>query len=84
MFILSGAMFRVTTADLISIFLAIELQSYGLYILYTLSRDSERATESGLTYFQLGGLSSWFILLGPGFIYSNTGTTNLVNTVPYF
>ena len=78
-FILSGAMFLVTTADLVSIFLAIELQSYGLYILSTLSRDSERATESGLTYFLLGGLSSCFILLGSALLYSNTGTTSLDN-----
>lgn len=78
-FILSGAMFLISTADLVSIFLAIELQSYGLYILSTLYRDSEVATGSGLTYFLLGGLSSCFILLGSALLYSNTGTTSLDN-----
>lgn len=78
-FILSGAMFLISTADLVSIFLAIELQSYGLYILSTLYRDSEIATGSGLTYFLLGGLSSCFILLGSALLYSNTGTTSLDN-----
>ena len=57
-FILCGAVFLISTADLISIFLSIELQSYGLYILSTLYRNSESATASGLTYFLLGGLSS--------------------------
>ena len=76
-FILCGAAFLINTADLISIFLSIELQSYGLYILSTLYRDSESATASGLTYFLLGGLSSCFILLGSGLIYANSGTTNL-------
>jgi NADH-ubiquinone oxidoreductase chain 2 len=78
-FIICGAVFLISTGDLISIFLSIELQSYGLYILCTIYRDSESATASGLTYFLLGGLSSCFILLGSGLLYANTGTTNLDN-----
>lgn len=78
-FVLCGAVFLISTGDLISIFLSIELQSYGLYILSTLHRDSESATASGLTYFLLGGLSSCFILLGSVLLYANTGTTNLDN-----
>lgn len=78
-FILCGAVFLISTGDLISIFLSIELQSYGLYILSTLYRDSESATASGLTYFLLGGLSSCFILLGSALIYANSGTTSLDN-----
>jgi NADH-ubiquinone oxidoreductase chain 2 len=78
-FIICGAVFLVSTGDLISVFLSIELQSYGLYILSTLYRDSESATASGLTYFLLGGLSSCFILLGSALLYANSGTTNLDN-----
>lgn len=78
-FIICGASFLISTADLISIFLSIELQSYGLYILSTLYRDSELATGSGLTYFLLGGLSSCFILLGSALLYANSGTTSLDN-----
>ncbi|KAF7846715.1 hypothetical protein BT93_L3864, partial [Corymbia citriodora subsp. variegata] len=59
-------------SDLISVFLSIELQSYGLYILSTLYRDSEKATGAGLTYFLLGGLSSCFILLGSSLLYVNS------------
>ncbi|KAF2206145.1 hypothetical protein CERZMDRAFT_115901 [Cercospora zeae-maydis SCOH1-5] len=68
-FIICGAVFLIT----------IELQSYGLYILSTLYRNSESSTASGLTYFLLGGLSSCFILLGSALIYINSGTTNLDN-----
>jgi NADH-ubiquinone oxidoreductase chain 2 len=78
-FIICGAVFLISTGDLISVFLSIELQSYGLYILSTLYRDSESATASGLTYFLLGGLSSCFILLGSALLYVNSGTTNLDN-----
>jgi len=76
-FVLNGAVFLMSASDLVSIFLAIELQSYGLYIICTLYRDSEQATSGGLTYFLLGGLSSCFILLGSSLLYANSGTTNL-------
>lgn len=93
-FIICGAVFLISTADLVSIFLSIELQSYGLYILSSLYRDSEVSTGSGLTYFLLGGLSSCFILLGSALLYANSGTTSLdniyvitsmseINTLPY-
>jgi len=76
-FVLNGAAFLMSASDLVSIFLAIELQSYGLYIISTLYRDSEQATSGGLTYFLLGGLSSCFILLGSSLLYANSGTTSL-------
>jgi NADH-ubiquinone oxidoreductase chain 2 len=72
-----GSSLLISSYDLISVYLSIELQSFGLYVLSTLYRDSESATSSGLKYFLLGGLSSCIILLGTGIIYSYTGTTNL-------
>nr|YP_010689747.1 NADH dehydrogenase subunit 2 [Erysiphe quercicola]WBR75373.1 NADH dehydrogenase subunit 2 [Erysiphe quercicola] len=77
LFIVSGAVFLISTSDLVSIFLSIELQSYGLYLLSTIYRNSELATNGGITYFLLGGLSSCFILFGISLIYANSGTTNL-------
>lgn len=77
LFIVTGALFLISTSDLVSIFLSIELQSYGLYLLSTIYRDSEPATSGGLMYFLLGGLSSCFILLSTALLYANSGTTNL-------
>lgn len=77
LFIIIGAVFLISTNDLVSIFLSIELQSYGLYILSTIYRNSELSTTGGLIYFLLGGLSSCFILLGTALLYANSGTTNL-------
>lgn len=77
LFIITGATFLISSSDIISIFLSIELQSYGLYLLSTIYRNSELSTSAGLTYFLLGGLSSCFILLGTSFLYVNSGTTNL-------
>ena len=77
LFIITGAVFLISSSDLVSMFLSIELQSYGLYLLSTLYRNSELATSGGLTYFLLGGLSSCFILLATTLLYANSGTTNL-------
>ena len=72
-----GASLLVSSADLISMYLSIELQSFGVYILSTLYRESESATSAGLKYFLLGSLSSCLILLGSGLVYTYTGLTNL-------
>nr|YP_010692875.1 NADH dehydrogenase subunit 2 [Periconia digitata]WCA44874.1 NADH dehydrogenase subunit 2 [Periconia digitata] len=77
LFIVIGGVFLISTSDLVSVFLSIELQSYGLYLISTIYRDSEPATAGGLMYFLLGGLSSCFILLSTSLLYANAGTTNL-------
>jgi NADH-ubiquinone oxidoreductase chain 2 len=77
LFIIIGGIFLMSSNDLISIFLSIELQSYGLYLLCSIYRNSELATNAGLTYFLLGGLSSCIILLGQSLLYINTGNTSL-------
>ena len=76
-FTITGASFLLSSNDLVFIFLSIELQSYGLYLICTIYRSSESATSGGLTYFLLGGLSSCFILLGQSLLYSNTSVTCL-------
>lgn len=78
-----GSSLLLSSFDLISIYLSIELQSFGLYILTTLYRNSRlhglNSSNAGLKYFLLGGLSSAIILLGTGILYSYTGTTQLEN-----
>lgn len=77
LFTTCGATFLVSSADLVSIYLSIELQSFAVYVLATLYRDSDSATAAGLKYFLLGGLSSALILLGSALVYAYTGLTNL-------
>jgi len=72
-----GGTFLLASADLVSLYLAIELQSFGVYILAALYRDSESATAAGLKYFLLGALSSALILLGSGLVYGYSGLTSL-------
>jgi len=77
MFSTLGASLLISSSNLISMYLSIELQSFAIYILSTLYRNSESATSAGLKYFLLGSLASCFILLGSGLIYTFTGLTNL-------
>ena len=75
-FVITGATLLISSADFGSIYLCIELQSFSLYIISAMHRNSESSTGSALTYFLLGGLSSCFILLGIALLYANTGLTS--------
>ena len=70
-----GMMMMVAAADLLSLYLGLELQSLSLYILAAFKRDSERSTEAGLKYFVLGALASGILLYGVSLVYGNAGTT---------
>jgi len=70
-----GASFLMSRRDLVSIYLSLELQSFRVYILRRIYRNSESRTRRGLKYFLLGALSSAFILLGRSFVYGSTGLT---------
>jgi NADH-ubiquinone oxidoreductase chain 2 len=79
LFSIIGVIFLILSSDLISIFLSIELQSYSLYLISSIYRNSEASITAGLTYFLLGGLSSCIILLGISLIYINYGSTSIEN-----
>lgn len=76
-FSLTGSTLLISSANLVTIYLAIELQSFGVYILAALYSDSKSATGAGLKYLILGGLSSALIIFGSAIIYSTYGITNL-------
>jgi proton-translocating NADH-quinone oxidoreductase chain N len=66
----------VASNDLISMYLAIEMQSLCLYVLAAFKKNSAFSTEAGLKYFILGAFSSGLLLFGASMIYGFTGTTN--------
>lgn len=75
----SGILLLVSSFNLLTIYLAIELQSFCLYILAALNRNSEFSTEAGLKYFILGAFSSGLLLFGFSLIYGFSGTYDLVH-----
>ena len=72
-----GGSLLISSSNLISLYLSLELQSFTLYILSTSQIRSFKGTSGGLKYFLLGGLSSGFILLGCSLLYAYTGILNL-------
>lgn len=74
-----GLMLLVSSYDMISLYLSIELQSLCLYVLSASKKDSSFSTEAGLKYFILGSFSSALLLFGISLLYGCTGTTNFDN-----
>ncbi len=72
----AGMMLLISAADLIALYLGLELMSLALYVLAAIDRDSVRSTEAGLKYFVLGALSSGMLLYGASLVYGFTGTVS--------
>jgi NADH-quinone oxidoreductase subunit N len=72
----TGMLMLISAADLIALYLGLELMSLALYVVAASNRDSVRSTEAGLKYFVLGALSSGMLLYGASLIYGFTGTVS--------
>jgi len=72
-----GMLFLVRAAELLTLFLALELLSFCLYALAAYHRRLAMATEGGLKYFLMGAFVSSFVLLGIALLYGETGSTRL-------
>ena len=71
-----GMLMLISAADLIALYLGLELMSLPLYVVAASHRNSLRSTEAGLKYFVLGALSSGMLLYGASLIYGFTGTVS--------
>jgi NADH-quinone oxidoreductase subunit N len=71
-----GMLMLISAADLIALYLGLELMSLPLYVVAASHRNSLRSSEAGLKYFVLGALSSGMLLYGASLVYGFTGTVN--------
>lgn len=76
LFSVTGMMLMAQAADLIIVFLALELLSIPLYVLAAFTRKVE-SEESGVKYFLLGAFATGFVVYGTALIFGSTGTTSL-------
>ena len=76
LFATSGMTLIVAAADLIVMFLALEILSLSLYVLTGLT-GRRAANEASMKYFLLGAFSSAFFLYGVAMAYGATGTTKI-------
>ncbi|HEV3473870.1 MAG TPA: NADH-quinone oxidoreductase subunit N [Actinomycetota bacterium] len=77
LFCTSGMTLLAAAADLIVVFLALEVLSLSLYVMVGFVRARLESQEASLKYFLLGAFSSAFFLYGIALAYGATGTTSL-------
>jgi NADH-quinone oxidoreductase subunit N len=73
-----GMMLMAATADLISLYISLELTSVSLYILVSFLKD-RRSTEASLKYLLLGAIASAVLLYGMTLVFGVTGQTQLTS-----
>jgi len=77
-----GMMLLVAAADLIAIYVALELSGISLYVLATFLKD-RKSTEAGLKYLLLGAVASAVLLYGMALVFGFTGRTCLMCIAEY-
>jgi NADH-quinone oxidoreductase subunit N len=77
LFSVVGQCIMVTAADLIMVFIGLEISSIATYILAGYLRDDRRNNEAALKYFLLGSFATAFLLYGTAWIFGSVGSTNL-------
>ena len=72
----AGMGMMVSAADLLTLYVGLELQSLAAYVLASFMRRDTRSAEAGLKYFILGALASGILLYGVALLYGFSGTTS--------
>jgi len=81
LFSVTGMMLMAQAADLIVVFLALELLSIPLYVLAAFARPRVESEEAGIKYFLLGAFATGFVVYGTALVFGATESTNLVAIV---
>ena len=77
LFSTSGMLLMAQAANLIIIFLALELLSLPLYVLAAWARPRTESEEAGIKYFLLGAFATGFVVYGIALVFGSTGKTSL-------
>jgi NADH-quinone oxidoreductase subunit N len=74
---LLGSMIMASSADMITLFVGLELLSISSYILVGLRKDHLESNEAAFKYIVNGGISTAITLFGMSYVYGLTGHSNL-------
>jgi NADH-quinone oxidoreductase subunit N len=77
LFTVGGMMLMASAADLITIFLALELLSIPLYVLAGIARPRLASEEAALKYFLLGAFATGMLVYGIALVYGAAGSSQL-------
>lgn len=75
-FIFIASFLLIFSNDFLGLFLNLELQNFGFYILFSLNKKKKLVAEANIKYYIYGGISSAFLLYGISLIYGATGQLN--------
>jgi NADH-quinone oxidoreductase subunit N len=76
-FAVTGAMLVAGSADLLLLFVALELMVLPGYLLAGFARNDPYSTEGAIKYFLLGSFSSAILLFGLAYVWGTTGSTRI-------
>ncbi len=71
-----GMGMMVSAADLMTLYIGLEMSSLASYVLASFARSDGRSAEAGLKYFVLGALASGILLYGISLVYGFAGSTS--------
>jgi NADH-quinone oxidoreductase subunit N len=74
-----GMMMLVSSVELLTIYVSLELSSYSLYILVPLRKGDGIDVEAGIKYLFIGAVSSGFMLFGLSYIFGAAHSTYLAD-----
>src|SRR5205085_1809990 len=74
---LLGVFVLASAANLITVYIGVELLALSVYGMVAFDRDSGIAAEAAMKYFVLGAIASGTLLYGMSLIYGLTGTLSL-------
>jgi NADH-quinone oxidoreductase subunit N len=77
LFSVVGMLGLVSSLELVSMFVALEIMSIALYALTGMQRVRAQSQEAALKYFITGAFSSAFFLYGVALLYGASGSTEL-------
>ena len=80
-FAATGMMMMVSATELLTLYVALELSAYGLYILAVLHKSQHEGAEGAAKYVLFGAASSAVMLYGISLIYGAAQTTYLSGIV---
>ncbi|MFT4198351.1 MAG: NADH-quinone oxidoreductase subunit NuoN [Pseudoxanthomonas sp.] len=77
LFATAGMMVLASAANLVMVYLGLELLALCSYALVALNRDDGLSTEAAMKYIVLGSIASGLLLYGMSLVYGATGTLQL-------
>ena len=83
LFATTGMMLMASAADLITLYLGLELMALSIYILAGFMQSDNRSNEAAIKYLLLGAFSSGIMIYGMSLLYGLTGTTSLAGILAF-